>query len=89
MPKYPVTALDYYFTRMIDFTILADDSGQCIYLYFKFLKFVVWSTIWDVRPKINKELIISKNEEFINASYYLKRVIIMSNVYLNNRLAVK
>lgn len=56
-----VTGLDYYFTRMIDFTILADDSGQCIYVYCKFLKFVVWATIRDVRPNINKELIISKN----------------------------
>ncbi|WP_291094107.1 YecA family protein [Empedobacter sp. UBA6745] len=44
-----IIGLDYYFTRIIDFTIISDDKGDHIYVYGKFLKFIFWSTIKDPR----------------------------------------
>lgn len=61
-----IPGLDYYFTRTIDFTILSDDSGQCIYVYCKFLRFIIWATVRDVHPNINTELIIKKEGGTIN-----------------------
>lgn len=42
-----VKGLDYYFTRTLDFTIIADEKGDYISVYCKFLKFVFCSTIKD------------------------------------------
>lgn len=75
-----VTGVDYYFTRTIDFTILADDSGQCIYVYCKFLRFIIWSTVKDVHPNLNTELIIKREGGAINYPQKIQDAYIMQSL---------
>lgn len=60
------TGLDYYFTRTFDIATLADPTGSCIFMYCKFMKFIVWATIKDIHPNINKDLIISPQKGSIH-----------------------
>src|SRR5690606_19444670 len=56
------------------------DSGQCIYVYCKFLRFIIWSTVKDVRPNLNTELIIKKEGGAINYPQKIQDAYIMQSL---------
>ena len=35
---------------------MADEGGETVYVYCKFLRFMVWATLKDIHPNINHEL---------------------------------
>ena len=60
------SGVGYYFTRTLDITVFANDDGSFIAVYCKFLRFMVWAVIKDIRPNINSDLIINPNHGFIH-----------------------
>lgn len=61
-----VKGLDYYFTRTLDFTIIADEKGDYISVYCKFLKFVFWSTIKDSNNVDNSAVRVDRDGGILN-----------------------
>lgn len=51
--------VDYYFTRIIDSTIVANDNGSQLVIYGKFLRFIFWAVIDENGPIENRELKIN------------------------------
>lgn len=44
--------VDLFFSRIIDSTIVTDEDGETVIVYFKFLRFIFWSV---VKGKLNKD----------------------------------